>query len=130
MRPCDCESRPAFFGIHPDELEDFLDGFDQLTNDRFVEYHLFRCPACTTLWIVDDMTRGPMAVRAADAREIEGFDERPYRRELLIAMHGGLSERTCMWVRCDNRAVNGVVFCVNHLYPSYAPDAPGDPAAD
>lgn len=129
MQPCDCQHRPAFFDIHPDELEAFLDGFDQLTDDRLADYHLFRCPACQSLWIVDDVTRGPMAVQATTALDIRSFDERPYRRELAIAMHGGLGEGTCMFTRCSNRAVRGVVFCVDHLYPRYAPDAPGEPVA-
>jgi hypothetical protein len=126
MRPCDCQHRPPFFDIHPDELRTFLEGFDQLTNQRLEIYHLYRCSACDTLWIVDDSTRGPMAVRAANAFEIKSFDERPYRRELLIAMHGGLEESKCMFIGCNNRALKGIVFCVDHQYPEYAP---GEPAA-
>ena len=126
MRPCGCQRRPPFFDIHPDELTTFPDGFDQLTNERLEDYHLYRCSVCGTLWIVDDSTRGPMAVRAADAAEIESFDERPYRRELPIASHGGLEEARCMFVRCRNRALKGIVFCVDHQYPQYALDEPAE----
>jgi hypothetical protein len=67
-----------------------------------------------------------MAVRAENESEIKSFDERPYRRELAIAMHGGLSENKCMFIGCDNRALSGIVFCVDHQYPQYAS---GQPAA-
>ena len=124
MRPCDCGDRPRFFEIHPDELAGFLDGFDQLTHDRLQIYHLYGCPACDALWVVDDSTRGPMAVRAVTAFDIQSFDERPYRRELAIALHGGLSEADCMFIGCKNRALRGIVFCVDHQYPEYAAGAP------
>src|SRR5262245_31030029 len=124
MRPCDCHYRPPFFAIHPDELATFLDGFEQLTNERSEIYHLFRCPTCGSFWIVDDMTRGPMAVQAASAFEINSFDERPYRRELAIAMHGGLAETKCIFIGCNNRSLSSIVFCVDHQYPEYAPGEP------
>jgi hypothetical protein len=120
MTPCNCRERLPFFDIHPDELEAFLNGFEQLTHGR-EDFHLFRCPSCGSFWIVDDVTRGPMAVRAASAIEINSFDERPYRRDLMIAWHGGLTENKCLFAGCDNRTLKGIVFCVDHQYPMFAP---------
>jgi len=57
MRNCDCNLRPQFFDIHPDELETFLDGVDQVTNERVGNYHLFRCSVCRSFWMVEDVTR-------------------------------------------------------------------------
>ena len=119
MQPCDCQHRAAYFALHEDDIDAFVSGFDRLTHDRKV-YQLFRCPACRTLWIVDDQSRGPMAVRARTEADINSFDERPYRRELVIKSHGGLSETKCMFIDCNNRALNGIVFCVDHQYPDYA----------
>ena len=67
------------------------------------------------------MTHGPMAVQAASAFELNSFDERPYRRELAIAMHGGLAETKCIFIGCNNRLLSSIVFCVDHQYPEYAP---------
>jgi hypothetical protein len=63
-----------------------------------------------------------MAVRASSEAEIQSFDERPYRRALFIAEHGGENENKCMFIGCNNRALGRTVFCVDHLYPAYAPD--------
>jgi hypothetical protein len=125
MQPCDCQARPEFFDIHPEDLTAFLAGFTQLTIDRREIYHLFRCPTCQTFWLVDDMTRGPMAVRVQSESAALGFDERPYRRELAVAMHGGVAEDKCAFVGCGNRALRGIVFCVDHQYPEYAGGGPG-----
>jgi hypothetical protein len=122
MRPCDCELRPDYFDIHPDALEAFLESFDRITSERLDIYHLYQCPACRTFWIVDDISRGPIAVRAASPFEIKSFDDRPYRRDLAITMHGGLSGEKCKFAGCKNSAMKGIVFCVDHQYPQYAAD--------
>jgi hypothetical protein len=124
MQPCDCPTRPTFFDVHPDTLSEFLAGFDKLSADRRAIYHLYRCPTCQTLWLVDDMTRGPIAVRVQSEAASIDFDERPYRRELAIAMHGGLDEGRCMFMGCHNRPLRGRVICVDHQYPAYAGGGP------
>jgi hypothetical protein len=133
MTPCNCQVRPHFFDIHPDDLDSFLAGFEQVTSlggvkvtiGRVDEFHVYRCRSCVTLWIVDDETRGPMAVRIMHPSEIHSFDGRPYRRELMIASYGGLSDRRCVWRGCYNLAMQGgILFCVDHQYPQFAPDKP------
>ncbi len=119
-QPCNCNTQPDFLDIHPDKLEDFLAGFDQLEGSAYQGiYHLYACNACGGLWIIDDTTRGPMAVRVESESELIGFDERPYRRELCIVMHGGLSNTKCMYRGCEQHALRGGVFCVDHVYPQY-----------
>jgi hypothetical protein len=125
MQPCDCQARAEFFDIHPEDLAAFLIGFAQLTTDRREIYHLFRCPVCRTLWLVDDMTRGPMAVRVHSEAAALGFDERPYRRQLAVDMHGGVTEQKCAFAGCGNRALRRIAFCVDHQYPEYASGGPG-----
>jgi hypothetical protein len=120
MQPCDCTSRPDYFDVHPEELGEFLAGFERLTHERLALHHLYRCVDCDTLWIVDDVTRGPMAVRCRLPTDIDGFDERPIRRELCIRMHGGLSDKTCLFRGCKNHAMKSIAFCVEHQYPQYA----------
>jgi len=119
MQPCDCQTRPCFFDLHPDAVDEFLEGFEQLTHDRLKNFHLFRCSECSSLWVVDDVSRGPMAVRASSNSAIESFDERPYRRELAIAMRGGLSKTKCAFIGCGNHAMGRMAFCVDHQYPQY-----------
>jgi hypothetical protein len=122
MNPCDCSSRREYFDIHPDYVNEFLDAFEQLTEDRMEEYHLYRCGTCQSLWIVDERSRGPMAVRVSTPSEIDNFDERPYRRTLLIEMHGGLDEKECMFRGCAQMVMKGCAFCVDHVYPQFSLD--------
>ncbi len=94
MKPCDCQSRREFFAIHPDDLSGFLDGFARESYIPKAIYHRYACPICQTTWLVDGTTRGPMAIRRADDDFGEPFDDRPYRRQLCIEMHGGLGIET------------------------------------
>lgn len=119
MVPCDCERRDEYFDIHPDAIDAFLDDFIQVTSDLLANYHLYRCVSCKTLWIVDDVTRGPMAVRATSESDIRDFDERVYRRHLCIQMHGGLNDRHCSFQNCENHALRGTRTCVDHAYPEF-----------
>ncbi|HTV49251.1 MAG TPA: hypothetical protein VMG59_12500 [Phycisphaerae bacterium] len=124
MQPCDCQTRRDFFNIHPEELRNFLLGFVQLTTDRHADYHLYRCPLCNTLWLVDDTTRSPMAVRVSSEAAAIDFDERPYRRQLMVEWHGGVTDQKCNFIDCNNRALRGIVYCVDHAYPMFAVDNP------
>ena len=120
MKPCECRNRRAFFAIHPDDLSAFLDGFARGPANPKGVYHCYFCPSCHTTWLVDDTTRGPMAVRDQDAIDIEHFDDRPYRRELCIDMHGGLGAERCTFRGCKNFSLKGCALCVDHIYPEYA----------
>ncbi len=118
---CSCNDRPEFFDLHPDEaLPDFLDNLVQEGDRHEAGHGLYRCPECDTLWIVDDLSRGPLAVRAASVNDFTKFDEKPYRRSLLIENHGGLGSEDCLQASCEKKVLKGMVFCVDHAYPEYA----------
>jgi hypothetical protein len=119
MKPCDCQSRGEFFAIHPDDLSGFLDGFVRQSDDQKAIYHLYKCRTCDAVWLVDDVTRGPMAVRYKGG-SLADFDEKPYRRELCIEMHGGISTSKCAFEGCENLALKDRALCVEHVYPVYA----------
>ena len=118
MSTCTCLNQSDFFEIHPGQLEDFVADLVQL--DERSPFRLYSCPSCGTLWIVDYWMRGPMAVRAAEREDWQDFDERPYRRQLVIEHHGGLGDATCLWRGCNNKVLRGMAFCPDHVYPQFA----------
>jgi hypothetical protein len=40
-------------------------------------------------------------------------------RPFLVEAAGGLSDDTCQWENCSERALNGKAFCVFHAFPSH-----------
>ena len=117
---CSCSDRPEFFDLHPDEaLPDFLSDLVREGERHEAGHGLFRCSECNTLWIVDDLSRGPLAVRAASIDDFTHFDEKPYRRSLLIENHGGPGSEECLQAGCKKKALKDIVFCVDHAYPEY-----------
>lgn len=119
---CGCAGRADFFEPHPDEeLPEFLAGLSRVRGELRDVYKLHRCVGCGQLWIVDDVTRGPLAVRARAESDLDDFDERPYRRALGISRHGGVQDRECLQRGCSERALRGVALCVDHLYGEHGP---------
>ena len=80
--PCNCQHRSGAFEFRQGEFTRLLVGLERITHDWHTAYHLYKCKSCGTLWIIDDMAGGTIAVKAESETEIEHFDERPYRREL------------------------------------------------
>lgn len=113
--PCDCAHRADASEISPDDVEEFVRGFARIQGRG--EYELLRCTACESLWIVDQLSRGPIAVRCASIDVWRNFDDAPYRRRFLIDHHGGFSETKCLQRGCSSLALRGVAFCPDHISP-------------
>lgn len=79
---------------------------------------LFQCPHCGTLWAIDewDKYHWQVALRVRD-RDGWASDHRTVeRKELLLKSRGGTTTEICMWAGCSKPRVNGVVYCIDHLY--------------
>jgi hypothetical protein len=113
MLPCDCAARADVASVHSDEIDDAFEAFT-LVQSRG-DYELLKCSTCQTLWIVDRVSRGPLAVRCKSIDLWRTFDDGPYRKWLVVQHHGGVSDQKCLQRGCAGHALKGVAFCVEHL---------------
>jgi len=83
---------------------------------------LFQCPDCGTLWAVDEWEKySPQIVTRVKSREAwSQSDTIPKRKALLLESRGGLTDVKCIWAGCTGKRVNGVVYCLEHLWKTGA----------
>jgi hypothetical protein len=115
--PCECSQLPDIVNLddHP-----AIGRFDELETGDWVR--LVRCPSCQQLWSVDewDKYQTQFAVRIPQREGWREFDTTPFRRQYLVQARGGLTPERCIWQGCEQRRVQGVVYCANHLYQTGA----------
>ncbi|MEH6469093.1 MAG: hypothetical protein V7725_05720 [Porticoccus sp.] len=79
---------------------------------------LMSCPDCNQLWRVDegDKYEACYAAKISTQENWESFDTEPLIKAKMIENCGGLTERYCMWSKCNSKQVKGGTLCVNHLW--------------
>jgi hypothetical protein len=103
----------------PFKLED-CPGFEEtavpLATGNWV--HLHKCSTCGQLWRIDewDKYQVQFVVRIPAGQDWEQFDASTLQKQFLIQSRGGLSQEQCIWHGCQGKRVQGVVYCVEHLY--------------
>jgi len=80
------------------------------------------CPECGTLWAVDEWDKysWPVVTRVEERGDFGRVDTTPKRKQLLLKSRGGLTDQRCTWAGCHQRAVRGVVYCLDHLWETGA----------
>jgi hypothetical protein len=118
--PCHCAGLPdAVFA--EGGVERFVASFELV--DECTEHwsRLYRCRSCGQsgkLDIVAPQDREvPIAVKLPHGQQWVAFDDRAFRRALMIREHAGLSSNPRAWADCDHRALKGMSICVLHAYP-------------
>ena len=112
---CDCSTRLDYFEPNPDEeFSEFLSSVSKLGSDK--DYDFCQCKNCNQLYIVEPISRGPLVVKVTSKSELIGFNEVPYRKEIMIKNYGGTSEIKCIQAGCKNKALNEVAFCIEHIF--------------
>ena len=112
---CSCATRNNCFEPNPDEeFSEFLSSITKLDNDK--DYDLCQCNLCKQLYVVEPNSRGPLVVKVASKSELVGFNEVPYRKEIMIKNYGGTSDTKCIQAGCRNKALNNMAFCIEHAF--------------
>ena len=115
---CICAELPDLFKLeaHPG----FIEGTVRLATGNWV--HLHKCANCGQLWRMDewDKYQVQFVVRIPSGTDWEQFDAAPLQKQFLVQSRGGLSKEQCIWRGCQGKRVNGVVYCVEHLYKTGA----------
>jgi hypothetical protein len=116
---CECSNLPDAISIpYPDQstVTRWL-----LVNESIENWAaLYRCRECAQLWKVDVVSHdrvAPVAVKLPGEAGWATFNDAEARRALLVREHGGLSEATCSWAGCNERALRGKRVCAFHAQP-------------
>jgi hypothetical protein len=99
------------------------DGFGSSFVEEQVEdwVKLERCAVCGQLWSVDEWDKYQDQVAAKISnRETWEAESEAARKRLLLKSRGGVSAQRCAWGSYSGQAVNGVAFCLDHLYQTGA----------
>src|SRR3546814_2487953 len=82
--------------------------------------HLHTCATCGQLWRIDewDKYQVQFVVRIPPGIQWEAFDSSPLQRQFLVRSRGGLADAECAWSGCHGKAVQGVAYCVENLFPT------------
>ena len=129
LRPCDCTTRATYSEVRTDDVADLLDGFAFVSSTvatrhgREMTVDLYRCRVCRALWLVEFVGMA-LVVRVESEAAAVNFDDRPYRRALVVARHGGLGDDTCAYAGCDQHTLGGMAICTDHAYPGLAGAGP------
>ena len=115
---CRCPQLEEF--VEVDAYATLLADFDQKDIGNWVR--LWRCRVCGQHWRVTDQDgREPrFATKITDAARWKEFGNAELEKQFLIQSRGGLSDQPCAWAGCVQPHVNGVAYCVDHLYQSGA----------
>lgn len=84
--------------------------------------NLYECPKCDQLWIIDEWDKYTVqfATKVEERTDWEKNDQTLLKKELLISERGGLADQICVWANCSKQAVNGVAYCIDHLWETGA----------
>lgn len=112
---CNCKEQPELIGL-PNNYEGFKSKLNQQDVGSLVL--LMSCPDCNQLWKVDEWNEyeACYAVKISSQENWEAFDSEILIKEQMIKNRGGLSQKYCMWLKCDSKQVKGGTFCVDHLW--------------
>lgn len=83
---------------------------------------LMSCPSCRQLWRVDpaDKYQTCYAVKLPSNEDWQYFNAEARIKQRMVQNRGGLGHAKCIWAGCSSPSVNGVVYCVDHLWRSGA----------
>jgi hypothetical protein len=117
--PCLCAKLPDVF-----YLDEGPRGFGKkLSREETGNWiWLGSCPECGTLWAVDewDKYQPQVVMRVEDRANWEGTGAAGKRKRLLLTSRGGLTDKECIRAGCHQKAVKGVVYCLDHLWETGA----------
>ena len=115
---CICAELPDLFKL--ETYPGFKESTVRVASGNWV--HLHKCTSCGQLWRLDewDKYQVQFVVRIPLSTDWEQFDAVPLQKQFLVQSHGGLSLEQCIWHGCQNKRVQGVVYCVEHLYQTGA----------
>lgn len=119
---CICQSLGECVEVSPTR-EKFVSFLKKLDHNSKLWAEIFVCNSCSQFWIVEKGAemdrRANKAFKINNADNWMSHDTSPALAQWLIKKHGGLSEKQCISSGCEKKALNGMVFCVEHGHTEY-----------
>lgn len=98
--------------------QEFVSGLEVCDHSAKLWEELCRCPKCGQYWGVQRGAevdrRANLAFKVDSPAAWPTLDRRKLIRALAIREAGGLSNDICLQAGCSERAVRGLVFCIDH----------------
>jgi len=112
-RRCACFLLPLAFST-ADEDRSWRRSLEPVDTARWMR--LERCRRCGAWWAIDEEDRyARQAAFRLPGRDDWAAAAEQARRGLLIREHGGTVDERCAWRACDQRRLQDVAVCVDHL---------------
>lgn len=117
---CNCDKLQETFFL--DEAPSgWLDALEELEAGDWKT--LRRCSSCSALYAVDAWDKGHHQVVArlvSPERWQEEAESIDRRKALLLRSRGGADDARCIWSHCEAPRVQGVAYCLDHLWSTGA----------
>lgn len=83
---------------------------------------LWQCAQCGALWSIDepDKYSHVVVLKVESRASWNDRDDTAGRKALLLESRGGTETTSCIWAGCDRPRVQGVVYCIDHLWSTGA----------
>jgi len=116
---CKCQSLEKIFDLE-EGPKDFVNSLSEVDQGSWVT--LFRCPICGQYWRVNewDKYQTQFAIKLDSDSNWEDLDATQLEKGYLLKSRGGTTQDECIWAKCQNKQVKGVMYCVDHLYETGA----------
>ncbi len=116
LKMCKCKKYPKFF--ESDTYDPYFKDFEKISIKQNKFVILVRCPQCKQHWQLDagDNYRSGLAIKIDVPEKWDTYDDIDVRIAFLIKSRGGLSDETCLWSGCNNKALNGLAYCPKCAY--------------
>lgn len=118
---CDCINYPNHIYRH-DLPESFISKLEEKEVSLEQWKSLYECKICGQLWVIDvwEKYNPGIALKIKNPNGWDNLDVIPFEKELLLKSRGGTTDEKCIMKNCSNHRVNGVVYCLDHLYETGA----------
>ena len=116
---CQCQQWPEIINI-----SDWRDLFieNQQAVDSNARFELRQCIHCDQHWLLDQegLRNVAYAYKLESAKNWQQFDNSTLVKQQMLRNREGHSDETCGRESCQEPAVNGSRYCLEHLYQSGA----------
>lgn len=115
MIQCICETKQAL--LHSDELQSFFANSVMMVDSTPIS-DLVRCRQCGQLWRCDRPKNlgGRFLMKLDHEQDWKTHRMTMLAQTKLLENMGGMSANFCLWGNCTNYRVNGLEYCIDHLY--------------
>jgi hypothetical protein len=116
---CHCSSFEDLININ-EHYDTFCEAWTLIEQGK--NHNLHQCPCCMQLWRIDARGYSNVcyALKLESDKAWHDYDASAIIKAQMLRSREGVSDRPCKRQECSDHAVNGSVYCLDHLYQSGA----------